>query len=153
PLYAKISGYVQKWNVDIGDRVKKDQVLAELYEPEMMDDLKEKQAAVELAAAQIKQAEAARLTAEAQVGRTRVQYERLSQSARTGGTLSPESVEESRLGYEVARAGLEKARADIDEAKAQRHVAEARRAFAQTMLDYAKIPAPFDGVVIRRKTN
>src|SRR5437868_14923064 len=43
-LYAKISGYVQKWNVDIGDRVKKDQVLAELYVPEMVVDLKEKAA-------------------------------------------------------------------------------------------------------------
>src|SRR5262245_45228271 len=71
PLYAKIPGYVQRWHVDIGDRVKKDQVLAELYVPEMVDDLKEKRAAVELAAAQIKQAEAARLTAEAQVARTK----------------------------------------------------------------------------------
>src|SRR5437016_3864206 len=31
PLYAKISGYVRSWKVDIGDRVKKDQVLAELF--------------------------------------------------------------------------------------------------------------------------
>jgi HlyD family secretion protein len=153
PLYAKIPGYVQKWNVDIGDRVKKDKVLAELYVPEMVVELKEKQASVGLAAAQIKQAEAAKLTAEAQVARTKLQYERFLQSARTGGTISPESVEESRLGYEVARAGLEKAKADIDEAKAQRDVAEAKRDFAQTMLEYAEIRAPFDGVVTQRKTN
>src|SRR5438270_4437253 len=31
PLYAKIAGYVQKWNVDMGDRVHKGDVLAELY--------------------------------------------------------------------------------------------------------------------------
>src|SRR5437868_978262 len=31
PLYAKIPGYVQKWNFDIGDRVHKDDILAELY--------------------------------------------------------------------------------------------------------------------------
>ena len=49
PLYAKIPGYVQTWNVDIGDHVKKDQVLAELYVPEMEVDVKEKQAAVDLA--------------------------------------------------------------------------------------------------------
>src|SRR5215813_9192614 len=28
PLYARISGYVQKWNADMGDRVHKDDVLA-----------------------------------------------------------------------------------------------------------------------------
>jgi len=32
-------------------------------------------------------------------------------------------------------------------------VAEAKRDYAQTMLAYAEIPAPFDGVVTRRKTN
>jgi RND family efflux transporter MFP subunit len=152
-LYAKIPGYVQQWNVDIGDHVKKDQVLATLYVPEMVDDLKEKKASVELAAARIKQAEAAKLSAEAQVARTKVQYERFRESARTGGTISPESVEESRLGYEVAKASVEKAKADIDEAKAQQSVAEAKRDYAQTMLAYAEIPAPFDGVVTQRKTN
>src|SRR5262249_1748105 len=30
PLYARIAGYVQKWNADMGDRVQKDDVLAEL---------------------------------------------------------------------------------------------------------------------------
>src|SRR5205823_5648499 len=59
PLYAKIPGYVQKWNVDIGDRVKQDQVLAELYVPEMVVDLEQKRAAIGQAAAQVKQAEAA----------------------------------------------------------------------------------------------
>src|SRR5690242_9828905 len=29
PLYARIAGYVRKWNVDMGDRVHKDDVLAE----------------------------------------------------------------------------------------------------------------------------
>src|SRR6516165_8401545 len=28
PLYAKIAGYVQKWNFDMGDRVRKNDVLA-----------------------------------------------------------------------------------------------------------------------------
>src|SRR5262245_2159561 len=45
PLYAKIAGYVLKWNADIGDRVQKDDVLAELYIPEMEVELKQKEAA------------------------------------------------------------------------------------------------------------
>src|SRR5437899_1419026 len=37
-LYPRISGFVGKWTVDLGDPVKKDQVLAELDVPEMMVD-------------------------------------------------------------------------------------------------------------------
>src|SRR5260370_31198507 len=43
-VYAKIPGYVQKWNFDMGDRVRKDDVLAELYIPEMEVEFKQKEA-------------------------------------------------------------------------------------------------------------
>ena len=36
-LYAKVSGFVRKWNVDIGDRVKKGDVLATLFVPELVE--------------------------------------------------------------------------------------------------------------------
>ena len=38
-VMAKISGYVQKINVDVGDRVQQGQLLATLESPEMRDDL------------------------------------------------------------------------------------------------------------------
>jgi RND family efflux transporter MFP subunit len=151
-LYAKISGYVQKWHVDLGDRVRKDQVLAELYVPEMEVDLKEKAAAVGQAAAQVKQAQAAVLSARAQLARARSQYERLSQSGRTG-TISQESVEETKLGYEAAQAGLEKANADVAAAEAHLKVAEAAQDRARTLLEYRQIRAPFEGVVTQRNVN
>jgi multidrug efflux pump subunit AcrA (membrane-fusion protein) len=62
-LYAKIAGYVQKWNVDMGDSVRKDDILAELYIPEMEVELKQKEASVRQAASEIEQAEAAKLRA------------------------------------------------------------------------------------------
>src|SRR5439155_11132056 len=40
-LYAKIAGYVLKWNADMGDSVHKNDVLAELYIPEMEVELKQ----------------------------------------------------------------------------------------------------------------
>src|SRR6516165_1853512 len=46
PIYAKIAGYLQKVNVDIGYEIKKGQVLAELYVPEFEADLSEKRSAV-----------------------------------------------------------------------------------------------------------
>ena len=44
PLYAKVSGYVHKLNVDIGDRVHAGQVLAELSVPELEEQLHQKEA-------------------------------------------------------------------------------------------------------------
>src|SRR3954471_13527010 len=35
PLYAKVSGYLKELNVDRGDRVKKGQLLALVYDPEV----------------------------------------------------------------------------------------------------------------------
>src|SRR5262249_28774404 len=137
----------------IGDRVKRDQVLAELYVPEMEVDLKQKEASVGETAAQVKQAQAAVLSAKAHLARTKSQYERLSQASRSGGTISQASVEETRLGYEAGQAGLEKANARRAPAQGGGKVAEAARDYAQTMLRYAQIRAPFDGVVTQRNVN
>src|SRR5437764_5621108 len=59
PLYAKIPGYILKWNSDIGDSVHKDDVLAELYIPEMEVEVKQKEASIRQALSEIKQAESA----------------------------------------------------------------------------------------------
>jgi HlyD family secretion protein len=56
---------------------------------------------------------------------------------------------EAQLASAVAR--IEQARADVAEARAAERVAEARLAKAQVDLDYARITAPFDGVVTRRE--
>jgi RND family efflux transporter MFP subunit len=69
-LYAKVSGYLGKFgqvagpdgkmrDVDIGDRVAKDQVLAELWVPELVQAEAEKRAQAESAAADVAQAAAA----------------------------------------------------------------------------------------------
>jgi RND family efflux transporter MFP subunit len=149
PLYARISGYVKKWHPDLGDRVKKNAVLAELDVPEMVVAVKQKDAAIRQAEAQVKQAEAATLSAQAQLARAKRQYERLTRVGR-GGALDQENVDESRLGFEAATASVEKARADVTAARAHVEVAKADKDYAQTMLDYAQLRAPYDGVVTKR---
>lgn len=47
-IFAKIPGYIEKWNVDIGDKVKKDQLLATLFVPELIEEYGFKQAKVAL---------------------------------------------------------------------------------------------------------
>jgi RND family efflux transporter MFP subunit len=191
PIFSKLAGYVRKWNVDIGDRVRKGDVLAELWVPELDAEFNQKVALVQQSEAEIKQAretaaaaeaslrsadaevkeaESSRLRAKAQFERTRSQYERLSRAGQTG-VLDKDAVEETRLGYEAAQAGLAeveariksaearreesaaklgKARADIAVAEAHLEVAKQNRDRVKALLGYAKLAAPFDGVVTQR---
>jgi RND family efflux transporter MFP subunit len=150
-LYAKIAGYVLKWNVDMGQSVHKDEVLAELYIPEMDVELKQKQGALRQAAAEIEQAEAAKLRAKAELKHSESQYERMARVGRSG-VLDKEQVDETRFSFEAAQAALVKAEADVNVARARLEVAKADRDHVQTLLQYTKIRAPFDGIVTGRRT-
>jgi len=152
PLYARITGYIRKWNVDLGDCVHADQVLAVLYVPEREVELNQKEAAVRQAAAQIEQAKAAVQTAEAQLKRSKSQYERMANVGKSG-VVDQENVDETRLGSEAAAANLVKAKADRAAAEAQLEVAKANRDFAKTMLQYAEIRAPYAGIVTQRNVS
>jgi RND family efflux transporter MFP subunit len=152
PLYAKIPGFIQKWNVDIGDRVHKGDVLAELYIPEMEVELKQKESSVRQASFEIKQAESAVLRWQAELKHAESQYQRLARAGRDG-VLDKEQVDETRFGFEAAQAAVAKAQADVDVAKARLEVAQADRDHVQTLLQYTKVRAPFDGVVTRRNVS
>jgi multidrug efflux pump subunit AcrA (membrane-fusion protein) len=189
PIYSKIAGYVKKVNKDIGDTVRTNEVLAELWVPEMDVDLKRKvalvrkaeaeaeqsrrlldaaQAALQGAVAKVREAEAGRLRAKAEMDRANSQYERLKKST---GVVTQDVLDEARLGLEAAQATVaeveakiksaeanrvassaqrDKAEADIGVAEASLQVATADRDHAKTLLDYAEVRAPFDGVVSRR---
>jgi RND family efflux transporter MFP subunit len=191
PLYPKINGYVEELLVDIGDRVRKDDVLLKLWVPEMKDDLRQKEALLRQAEAEVRQAaaavrasEAAVLTAvarvreveagieraEAEYQKWKAEYSRVSELA-TGGSVTKKLVTEtaSQLGaadaarqeakarVDSAEAALNQSRSNVDSAKAdegaaaaRQGVAEANLARAKTLLAYADIRAPYDGIVTRR---
>jgi RND family efflux transporter MFP subunit len=149
PLYAKIAGYVLKWNVDMGDSVRKDDILAELYIPEMVVELQQKEASLRQAASEIEQAEATKLRAKAELKRAESQYVRLD---KLSAVLDKDQREEYRLGFEAAQAAVAKAEADVNVARARVEVAKADRDHVQTLLQYTKVRAPYDGVVTGRRS-
>ncbi len=59
PLYAKVAGYVDKVDAEIGQVVEKDKVLLTINSPELKADLKQKEALVLQAQSVVEQAEAA----------------------------------------------------------------------------------------------
>jgi RND family efflux transporter MFP subunit len=56
-IYPKVTGYIEKWNVDIGDRVEKGQILTEISVPELVAELQQKRAQVVQGEAQVRVAE------------------------------------------------------------------------------------------------
>src|SRR5204863_634517 len=59
-LFARASGYVRAWHADMGDKVKKDQVLAEIETPELDQELSQAKAQLQQTQASLLQAEATR---------------------------------------------------------------------------------------------
>lgn len=57
-LYAKVSGYLEVQNVDIGDAVKKGELLAKIFSPELVEAVEQAEAHLEQAKAQVKLADA-----------------------------------------------------------------------------------------------
>jgi RND family efflux transporter MFP subunit len=56
-LFPKVAGYIEEWMVDIGDRLKKGQLLTRIYVPELHARYREKQADVELGEQRVRLAE------------------------------------------------------------------------------------------------
>lgn len=152
-IHARIPGYVRSWTVNIGDRVRKGQVIAELSVPELEADVQQKKAAVDqaiakhkLAGAAVKVAEAnvagaqARLTevragtrrAEADVVRWEAEFQRVGQlfkdRAQTGSLL-----DETRNKLHSAEATRDEVTAQI--ASAEVAVIQARAALEQAHSD------------------
>ena len=148
-LYAKVSGFLSELRVDIGDRVKKGDVLATLGVPELEKEYEHKKALAARAEADLGLARQAVRAAEAEYKRGKSQYERLARVGRTG-TISQEDVEEAQYGFEAAQAKWDMAKADVGVKDANLQVARADRDQVAALLQYTTVAAPYDGVVTRR---
>ena len=90
PIHARVAGYVQKWNVDIGAKVKQGQVLAVLSVPELDAEVEQKQAAVEETQAKLAQARAAEEVAQASLASVQAKLiEVRAGTKRTEADLAP----------------------------------------------------------------
>jgi RND family efflux transporter MFP subunit len=178
PMYAKIAGFVRKWNVDIDARVGKGDVLAELYVPEMVEELNQKEEAVKQAneafeVAKARVAAAAALIKEARAGVPRaeyyhefwrLQYDRISKLTTT---LQAQEKDETWNQLQSAAAAQKEAEAKVESSQAKHKEAEALKKKAEAdigaakadrdrlsaLLGYTRIIAPYDGVVTRRNIN
>jgi HlyD family secretion protein len=151
PMFARVAGYVQKWNVDIGAKVAKGQVLALLSVPELDAEAEQKMATVEESEAKLAQAKAAEEVAQANLVSARAKLTEVQAGIkRADADLVRWQAEFKRVGQlfnERAQTGslLDETRSKLrssesarDEVYAQVKTAEAAVLLGQAMLDKAR---------------
>jgi RND family efflux transporter MFP subunit len=124
PIWARASGYLKAWYVDIGARVKRGELLAEIESPELDQ--------------QLKQAGAQLNTDEANLKLAEITAERYSTLFRTD-SVAKQDVDNA---VQAAAANL----ATVNSAKANVSRLE-------QLVGYEKVYAPFDGVITLRNTD
>ncbi len=122
-LHAKVSGYVDKMNVDFGDKVKAGQLMATLEVPELHDELRN--------------AEAKQQKAEADYTNARLINTRLvSVSKEHPGLVAQQDLDTAEANERTAAATVAATKAEVEKDK--------------TLVEYTQITAPFDGIVTHR---
>lgn len=153
-VYAKESGFVKELKVDYGSRVEANQILATLEIPELQLQVKEDDAAIRNAQAQIPHAqdELNRMTAQQKV--LQLQFDRLNGVAQSKpGLVAQQEVDDSEGRALASAAQVEAAKSNLQSAQSMLAAAEAKRDHDQALFDYSKITAPFAGVVTERFAN
>jgi HlyD family secretion protein len=161
-IFPKLTGYIEKWIVDIGDKVKKDDVLATLFVPELVEDYGTKKAtvkldeervdlalkAVDVAEADVKAAEARLDEAKSILGKFQAEVDRWDSEVKRlkaeveRNVVAPQILLESTNQFKSSAAARDAARASIMTAQAdllskQATAAKAKVAVAVARADLA----------------
>jgi RND family efflux transporter MFP subunit len=150
-VMAKVAGYIQEINVDIGDRVNEGQVLATLMVPEMEDDKRRAAAGLKEAQAQVQRARDELRRAQSAQEMTHLSFTRLAAvNKESPGLVALQEIDDARSKDLVAQAQVAASNSALDAAKEQVGVSQAEQAKIATLFEYTKVPAPFTGVITKR---
>lgn len=124
-IYARVSGYIKSLNVDIGDHVKKGQVLAVLEAPEFFSNYEQANADVQ--------------TAHSKFLGSLDTYKRIANASKVEGT--------------VAANELEKAKNQMMADSSSWEAAKSKLISLAQLRDYLTIRAPFTGIITQRNVD
>jgi RND family efflux transporter MFP subunit len=152
PILARATGYIRKRYVDIGDRVKAGQVVAEVEAPELDQQILQAHAAIDQASSSVQQAEAATQQGRANENLARLTAGRMS-NLLGRGVISKQDNDNAQAQYAAQQANVE---ALVKAAAAMRSsvtAAEANLARLNQIKTYQTVRAPFDGVITLRNVD
>jgi RND family efflux transporter MFP subunit len=150
-LHAKVSGYIREIKVDIGDRVKAGQLLAVLDVPEISAQVSGAQAGIDRSKQEIERTRSMLARAEADHSALHAAFTRLEQASNTSpGLIAQQELDDARARDSASGAQVDAAASELA-AMQQGYVAAQSEHLQYTSLaDYARIAAPFAGVITWR---
>lgn len=134
-IFARTSGYIARRVVDIGDRVKAGDLLAEIIAPELDHQIAQARATLQQNQAALQQTQASRDLADATNGRD----SRLVKQ----GWLTLQQGDNDRLTLAAQQAAVNVAQSNIAAQEAQIRILTQEKS-------YQRVVAPFDGVITQR---
>jgi len=152
PIYARASGYLKAWHVDIGAHVKAGQLLAEIEAPELDQQVAQAKASLQQAKDALDQAEANYQQGKANADLARVTADRWKNLAGKG-VVSRQENDQYQAQYKSQVASLEALEKAISGARSNVTSSEANLARLTDMKGYELVKAPFDGVITARNTD
>jgi RND family efflux transporter MFP subunit len=124
PIYSRTNGYLKKWYFDIGSRVHKGDLLAEVETPEV----------------------------DQQLDQSRAELERMQANADLAGVTS-NRWQALLAKHAVSQQEADQTRSSFIAAQAAVHASDANVRRLQQLQSYERIVAPFDGVITARNTD
>lgn len=124
PIYARTNGYLKRWYVDIGSRVKEGQLLAEIDTPEVNQ--------------QLRQSRADLATSQANLNLSKITADRYEGLLKTDSVSKQES-DNAAGDYAAKQAALQSAQANVKR--------------LEELQSFQRIYAPFSGVITARNTD
>jgi RND family efflux transporter MFP subunit len=150
-LHAKVSGYIRWIKVDIGDRVRQGEVLAELEVPELQDQLQGAQAEVRHTQSEIERAQSEVVSAASTHAALHAAYTRLLEASKERpGLIAEQELDDAHAKDQESEAQIGVAKASFDAMQQQLGVSQADSHRIQTLTHYEQIISPFNGVVTMR---
>ena len=150
-VHPKVSGFMQKINVDIGDRVRKGQVLAVLEVPELKAQLQGTGFETAQAQDEILRAEHEIKRAEAIHAADHTNYQRLLETSKAQpGLIAQQELDDAQSKDLSSAAQIDAARAAADGARQHAEAARSDKERVQAIQNYTSVVAPIDGVIIWR---
>src|SRR6266404_1846512 len=150
-VHAKVTGYIRKIYVDVGDHVKEGQTLGVLEVPEIAAQLTGAEAAVRAAQEQIHKAQGDLQRSRSAHAAAHSAYVRLKQAADSrAGLVAQQEVDDAQAKDLETEGQTASAEAELASAGQQLEVAQANQKQYRAMSDYTRIVAPFAGVITNR---
>lgn len=150
-VHPKVTGYMVKINVDIGDRVHKGQTLAVLEVPELNAQLKGTGFEMLRSKDELKRTQHEIKRAEAVHAALHADYQRLLEASKAQpGLVAQQELDDAQSKDLSSESQVDAAKAAAAGAQEHTEVAHADNERVQALKDYANVTSPLDGVIVWR---